>query len=157
MQMKGVQNKFTVNKVLLVDNDTTDIFINNRILMTYNFSKVIEVKTSAEEALEYLHSSLEDDLPEIIFLDVNMPSMDGFEFLTEFEKLNERVKMICRIVMLANHLNEAQIVRLSANRHVMKYFFKPLELESVVQLSSEQYHTPMDFRSFAKSFWNLSQ
>ncbi|MGN6648250.1 MAG: response regulator, partial [Cytophaga sp.] len=73
--------------VMLVDDNETDNFIHRRVLEMGNFSENIIVKNSGKSALEYLEAnqSNPDLIPEVIFLDINMPIVDGFVFLFEFE------------------------------------------------------------------------
>ena len=120
--------KYKFERVLLIDDNDIDNFINERMITTSNFAKHVVVKNSAESALEYLRSlpPKSDDLPQVIFLDLNMPVTDGFAFLTEYEKLDEGVKNCCKIVVLSSSISLEDINRASANPHVRKYLNKPL-------------------------------
>ena len=73
----------TVDLVMLVDDNDTDNFISKRIIEITEFAKTVEIKNSGKSALEYLeeHKNDPDKLPNIIFLDINMPIVDGFVFL----------------------------------------------------------------------------
>lgn len=114
-------------KVLLIDDNEIDNFINERMITSSHFSKEVIVKNSADAALDYLKQLLqESDYPEIIFLDLNMPVKDGFEFLTEFEHLPEALKNASRIVVLSSSISPEDINRASTNLHVFKYVNKPL-------------------------------
>ena len=68
-------------RVLLVDDNDIDNFINERMITTNHFGKQVVVKNSGESALSYLkeNESNTDILPQVIFLDLNMPVMDGLE------------------------------------------------------------------------------
>lgn len=113
--------------VLLIDDNEIDNFINERIIATSYFSKNIIVKKSAPDALEYLKSLENDkDIPEIIFLDLNMPVMDGFGFLEEFAKLDEGVKRKSKVIVLSSSISPDDINRASTNPFVYKYLNKPL-------------------------------
>ena len=76
--------------VMLVDDNDTDNFISRRIIEITNFANSVEIKNSGKSALEYLetHKDSPENLPDYIFLDINMPIVDGFVFLYEFEKFN---------------------------------------------------------------------
>ncbi|MFM9028093.1 MAG: response regulator, partial [Bacteroidota bacterium] len=92
--MKNTDKPFKFDRVLLIDDNDIDNFINERMITTSHFSKSVVVKNSGEGALEYL-KEVEGDmarLPEVIFLDLNMPAMDGFGFLAEYEKMTDTVR-----------------------------------------------------------------
>lgn len=114
--------------VMLVDEDEIDNIINQKIIESNNFSDRIEVFRAGQEALEYLgaHSNSAEDLPDLIFLDINMPLMDGFQFLEEFEKLSGPIHEKCKIIMLSSSISPRDIDRAASNRFVKKYLNKPL-------------------------------
>jgi CheY-like chemotaxis protein len=96
-------------------------------------------KNSAEEALVYLTECLENNssFPEIIFLDIRMPSMDGFDFLREFAKFPPTVHFACNIFILSSSVNSRDIERAKKNSFVSGFITKPLtfsNLEKAVSL-----------------------
>lgn len=117
-----------INLVMLVDDNDTDNFISKRIIEITHFAKRVEVKNSGKSALDYLreHEEKEDDLPNLIFLDINMPIVDGFVFLYEFEKFNERIKDKCKVIILSSSDNKRDIDKIVNNNHVIKFITKPL-------------------------------
>jgi len=126
--MKNPEKPYKFNRVLLVDDNDIDNFINERMITTSHFSTGVVVKNSGEAALEYLRGLGEhtDQLPQVIFLDLNMPVMDGFAFLDEFEKLPSVVHDHCKIVVLSSSISPEDINRASTNPRVYKYVNKPL-------------------------------
>ncbi len=116
----------TVNEILLIDDNNIDNFINKKILTREKIAETITVKLSPHEALEYLASKT-DRFPELIFLDIKMPQMDGFEFLGAFEKLSEEQKEKCRIIMLSSSHNMEDIETAKKNPYVLEYLIKPLD------------------------------
>lgn len=125
------------NLVLLVDDNDTDNFINKRIIELANFSNSVIVKNSGKEALEYLQSEENnpDNLPDLIFLDINMPIVDGFVFLIEFEQLSETVKKKCKVCVLSSSDNSRDIERITSNEFVINFITKPLSVENLNSLS----------------------
>ena len=110
--------------VLLIDDNEIDNFINERIITSSGFSEVCTVKTSADEAIEYLNIISKDSkvpLPQVIFLDLNMPVKDGFAFLDEFNALAENIRQSCRIIVLSSSISPDDINRASANPYVIRY------------------------------------
>ena len=100
-----------IDLVLLVDDNDTDNFINNRIIELTNFAKRVVVKNSGKSALEYLKDNQDnvDELPNIIFLDINMPIVDGFVFLHEFESYPQTIKEKCKVAILSSSDNKRDI------------------------------------------------
>jgi CheY-like chemotaxis protein len=126
--MKNADNSYKFDRVLLIDDNDIDNFINERMITTNHFSSQVTVKNSGEAALKYLRENAENEnfLPQIIFLDLNMPVMDGFAFLTEFETLPSKIKSNSKIVVLSSSISPEDINRASTNPLVMKYINKPL-------------------------------
>jgi CheY-like chemotaxis protein len=114
--------------VMLIDEDEIDNIINQKIIESNNFSEQVIVFQTGNEALDFLATNHTDaeKLPELIFLDINMPIMDGFQFLEEFEKLPTQVLDKCKIIMLSSSISPRDIDRAASNRFVKKYLNKPL-------------------------------
>lgn len=117
-----------IDLVMLVDDNDTDNFISKRIIEITKFANRVEVKSSGKSALDYLKDNQHnaENLPNIIFLDINMPIVDGFVFLYEFEKFNELVKNKCKVIILSSSDNKRDIDKIVNNNHVIKFITKPL-------------------------------
>jgi CheY-like chemotaxis protein len=117
-----------IDLVMLVDDNDTDNFISKRIIEITKFAKRVEVKNSGKSALDYLRENedSDEDLPNLIFLDINMPIVDGFVFLYEFEKFNDNIKDKCKVIILSSSDNKRDIDKIVNNNHVIKFITKPL-------------------------------
>jgi len=126
-----------IDLVMLVDDNDTDNFISRRIIEITNFAKNVEIKNSGKSALEYLDLNKEspDKLPEYIFLDINMPIVDGFVFLYEFEKFNDIVKDNCKVIILSSSDNKRDIDKIVNNDYVIKFITKPLTENSLEEIT----------------------
>jgi len=124
-------------RVLLIDDNEIDNFINERMISASNFSAEVIVKNSTDDSLIFLQSlSDTNEFPQVIFLDLNMPGKDGFAFLSEFESLNEDLKANCKIIVLSSSISPEDINKASTNKFVYKYVNKPL---------NEKYLNAIDF------------
>ena len=116
------------NKILLIDDNKTDLFINETIIKSLLLSKEIVQEPNAKNALALLRNVTKlTDAPDLIFLDLNMPGMDGFEFLAEFNQLSEFVKSKCKIVIVTSSASKEDKHRALMNKNVVRYIIKPLD------------------------------
>lgn len=128
-----MQNSQTVMKspVMLVDDCEIDNYINNKMLSQYNFAHNIMIYTNPLKALDYLRATGKQEeyselLPGFIFLDLNMPLMNGHEFLEEFGRLPENVRQRCKIVVLSSSADPLDVSRVYRSPSVVAYLSKPL-------------------------------
>ena len=137
MSLKKPKAKYPT--VMLVDDSEIDNFINQKMIEGTNFSDRIYVHTSSKSALEFLanfeRAHLPEDLiPEIIFLDINMPIMDGFQFAEEFQKTCPKIYDKIKIVFLTSSLNPVDQKRAIAVRGVYSFLNKPLAKDHLDKL-----------------------
>src|SRR5262245_33262074 len=99
--MTDASGKFIYQRVMLIDDNEVDRYIGSRNITKYFFSEEVITKPSARSALDYLQSLAETPqlLPQLIFLDIRMPDLDGFGFLDAYAKLPETVQKNCIIMM----------------------------------------------------------
>ncbi len=130
------EDKKVIDLVMLIDDNDTDNFISRRIIEITNFSTQVEIKNSGKNALEYLekHKDNSDKLPDYIFLDINMPIVDGFVFLYEFEKFNTNLKNKCKVIILSSSDNKRDIDKIVNNENVIKFITKPLTEDALEEL-----------------------
>ena len=127
-----------INLVMLVDDNDTDNFISQKIIELNGFADRVIAKNSGKSALEYLEANENTpaELPDVIFLDINMPIVDGFVFLFEFERFNDELKKKCKIAILSSSDNKRDIERIVDNDYVVKYITKPLTQDALIEISS---------------------
>jgi CheY-like chemotaxis protein len=125
-----------IEMVMLVDDNDTDNFISRRIIEITGFSNNVVIKNSGKSALEYLEENKDriDHLPDFIFLDINMPIVDGFVFLYEFENFPETVKDRCKIIILSSSDNKKDIDKIVNNDYVIRFITKPLSEKALKEI-----------------------
>lgn len=122
----------TINKILLIEDDRVDILTIMRGLKALGINRSIEVMQNGEEALDYLLSQL-NNLPNLILLDLNMPKMNGIEFLKKAKK-HEVIKKI-PIVVLTTSDEEAD-KKACFKYGVAGYMIKPIDNDEFVTILS---------------------
>jgi CheY-like chemotaxis protein len=130
------------NAVMLIDDNEIDNLINQKIIESSSICKNIFTHTGGRSAIEFLKNAekiaeAENNkglMPEVIFLDIDMPLMDGFQFLDEFENLSENIRNHCKIVMLTSSINSKDVKKSKRYGNVKEYINKPLTKESLKAL-----------------------
>lgn len=126
-----------VNCILLIDDDEATNEYHKIIIRKAAVCDHIRIAVDGEQALQYLRTAAAGPSPEanprpdIIFLDINMPRMNGFEFLSEYERLEERLKGKVVIIMLTTSLNPEDKTRALGFQFVNEFRRKPLTVESI--------------------------
>lgn len=123
-----------VEKTMLIDDSDIDLFIQRRFLEVYEFSTQLLQYKSANEALEWLKKLNGDTPPDVIFLDLNMPETDGFEFLKIFKDLPEKITNKSKIVVLTSSNSIQDKDMAFGYKNVIQFITKPLKQNDIEEL-----------------------
>ncbi len=126
-----------MKKILLIDDDEPTNFLNGIIIRQANCAEELVVNSSAKEALEYLEDARKSGvLPDLILLDLNMPIMNGWDFLKQYEKLElEGVKLI----VLTSSINPVDKERAAEIEKIDGFKSKPLSRDMLEDILSAHF------------------
>lgn len=127
--IKELQPKFET--VMIIDDNTIDLYISSRLIIKNYFAKKVLEYSDAKEALEYLQDHKDNiaELPQVIFVDIYMPMMSGFEFLEAYDKLPLDLKNNCRTYIVSSTIDNDDILRVRRDRNVISFQVKPINKE----------------------------
>jgi CheY-like chemotaxis protein len=140
--------KKKLSGVLLIDDDDTTNFLNQRLLERMQVTDNIRTFVNGKQAFDYLYNVSNTNYehtdenyfqPELIFLDISMPVMDGFEMLDLYERLNPefREKIVLAVLTTSTHPQDTD----AAKKYSAEYLTKPLTAEKVSALIKKHFDT----------------
>ncbi len=117
--------------ILLVEDDPITVMVCDRIIKMSGFSDAVQSKQNGQDAIDHLKEIIEADklVPDIIFLDINMPVMNGWDFLQEFESLKQQLKTSPRIFILSSTVDPEDYKKAAEFSTVEGFISKPLTQE----------------------------
>lgn len=120
-------------KTLFIDDDRATNFLNKHIAKSCDSIVAIHLADSGFEALSFLEKCLNDSLeiPNLIFLDINMPAMNGWEFLEQFYKLHKNLVSEIKVVILSSSDDPNDINKYKENTNLLDFVRKPLNREAL--------------------------
>jgi CheY-like chemotaxis protein len=128
-----------INSVVLVDDDTTTNYVNQLLLEDLDVTHQILIAHNGEEALELISGNCENGYcPQLILLDINMPVMNGFEFMEAYQRLDSKHKQSVVVVMLTTSLNPKDVKRLQ-EVPINGFLNKPLTEDKVRALLKQHF------------------
>ena len=128
--------------ILLIDDDEPTNFLNKLILEEMNCAERIQIAKSGREAISFLTDGETNKnliMPDLVFVDINMPAMDGWEFLDLFTVVSDSRKKKSVTIMLTTSLNPEDEMKSSTVARVNGYRRKPLSREMMEDILAEYF------------------
>lgn len=128
-----------VNAVCIIDDDKIYRFTTEKYIEMLQLASKVITYSDGEEAIDFIKSNLADvdNLPDIIFLDVNMPIMDGWDFIEEYDKLLPNIPKKIIVYMVSSSIDERDRKRALQFSEITDFIIKPITEEQLVSLISK--------------------
>ena len=126
----------TIRKYILVDDDPFNNIISSMEIESALGEVDIKTFEVPEEGLAFIQNEyIKNLLPTILFLDINMPTLTGWEFMEQYEKFSEEVKKQISIYILSSSVDPRDKDKAKANKYIKGFISKPLESETILSLA----------------------
>lgn len=131
---------------MIIDDSGIDAFINQKMIQNYGFADKIYTYNSAASAIEFFKNFERltelpySILPNIIFLDLNMPNQDGFEFIEALDMLSERLTRHVKVAFVSSSNSPEDVERSKSYKRVISYIVKPISfhhLDAIQEILNE--------------------
>jgi two-component system, chemotaxis family, chemotaxis protein CheY len=126
-----------INKVILIDDDPLSIYLTRFVLQQVQFAETIETYQEAKQALYDLLANMAGSLPEVIFLDLNMPEMDGWDFLQALQPREQELAGRVKIYILTSSVDRQDQQIADEYPLVAGVLLKPFDAKVAATLKQE--------------------
>ncbi|MEX2597549.1 MAG: response regulator [Salibacteraceae bacterium] len=123
-------------KVFVIDDDDIYQFLLKKELKHTNMVERVTMFSDGRKALDYFlnHKEDTDNLPDIVFLDINMPIMNGWRFLEEFKMLSPKIKKSITLYLVSSSFDDRDISRSKEYSEVTDYIIKPVKRSDLISV-----------------------
>jgi len=133
----------TVELACIIDDDNIYVNIIKKIIETKKLCNNLMVFSDGKQSIDYfealLQNIVEKSIPEIIFLDLNMPVMDGWEFLERFTSIKNKFNKVITIYIVSSSINPVDIDRAKSLSSVCGYLIKPMKINEIEAIFEKRY------------------
>lgn len=130
-----------INKIMLIDDDEIHSNLCYELIIKSGITNSVSVFNDAEVALHFIHKNANeaDLLPDLIFLDINMPFMDGWEFLDAYEAIKPEVKKDIVLILLTSSVYKNDIEKAKQYKSVVEYIKTPISIHKLLETKEEYF------------------
>ena len=128
------------HRFIVVDDDSFNNLVCKYSILKFDTNAEIQLFTDPEKALAAIReqfSNTTENLDTVLFLDINMPVMSGWEFLDEFETFDKKIHQQITIYILSSSIDPGDKIYADNNSFVKGYYPKPLSIETMNQIFSQ--------------------
>lgn len=120
-------------KILFIDDDKATNFLNKHLAKGRESIESVYLKHSGFEAIEFLENCKNEteNIPNLIFLDINMPAMNGWEFLEAFYALDENLVNKISVIILSSSDDPGDLKKFESNEKLLDFLRKPLNVQAL--------------------------
>nr|WP_294949272.1 response regulator [uncultured Mucilaginibacter sp.] len=136
--------------ILLIDDDLATNFIHTKIIERASVGATVKAITNVSEALDFLtFSGAYQNTPEIprpglILLDINMPGLNGWDFMNAYHQLDESMKAKAVVVMVSTSLNPDDKNRALIDKEIVTFITKPIRPENLTEVVEQYFEASAD-------------
>lgn len=133
--------KFKIKCILLIDDDKVTNFYNKKIVKRHSQYEDVIALTSGQEALNFIKDAIKGITikPDLIFLDINMPAMNGWEFIEHYKSLDKTFTESIKLVMLTTSNNPEDLKKSKSIETINDYINKPLSIDILSEVLELHY------------------
>lgn len=132
-----MRTEYPVQTAFIIDDSEVDLFVQKKFIEMRKFAGQVVTFSSPTHALEVLSTSKEADVPGLVFLDLNMPLLNGFEFLDRVREISTDVFGLMKVVILTSSNSRADHERAMSFNNVIRFISKPLTVQGLDDLRAE--------------------
>ncbi|MEJ8757265.1 response regulator [Pontibacter sp. H259] len=120
-----------INRAYIIDDDDISVFLTSMMLESHLFARTIESYVNVEDALYQLQHIPDENLPDVILLDLNMPVLNGWDFLETISQQESRFLGRCHVFILTSSVDPLEKQQATQYKLVNGFLRKPLDESSL--------------------------
>ena len=131
-----------INKIMLIDDDEIHSNLCYELILKSGITQSVSIFNDAEEGLQFIRENVSkpEVLPDLIFLDINMPFMDGWEFLDAYEAVKPEIEKEIVLILLTSSVYKNDIEKAKQYKSVVEYIKTPISINKLLETKEEYFN-----------------